>query len=367
MDDDDTTLRLRRVVPQIVIGVWLPLCFAFASVNQIYLPEKYFADSEHIAGLALVATGPSPDSFITTAWVYRTLGAFEHPVITQLTTLALFFAMTFCCASWLEVSRFGVLEVVLFCFCGTEAAIYLAQFSKESIVVLVVLALVVMPRRALGDALFLALACGYAYTIRSYWFIVAGLYLAFRLLLRLRKPSWIPIFMTVALFCLAFGVHGVLGLNLDSFREAVAQTNSLYAQTVIQNYIPATGPLGNAANALCTLVLLVIPLPLVLSSAPVYLTFAGLMTVLWINLFSVVHKGMHKSWFVLDVQLSRAVSLLLAMLTVQAIFEPDYGSYVKHLTPLLPLFFFVLRARRQNKSATAFRTTWQDTLRLERG
>jgi hypothetical protein len=367
MGDEDTTLRGRRLVPQIIVGVWLPLCFAFASINQEFLPEKYFADSKHIEGLALVATGPSPESFVTTAWIYQTLQAFEYPMVTQLVTLALFFATAFCCASWLEVSRFGALEVVLFCFCGVEAARYLAQFSKESIVVLVVLGLVVMPRRALGDVLFLALACGYAYTIRNYWFIVAVLYLAFRLLLRLRKPSRIPIFVVVALLCLAFGTDMVLGLNLNSFREAVAQTNSLYAQTAIQHYIPVTGPLGVAANALCTLVLLVIPLPLALSSAPVYLAFAGLMTVLWINLFFVVHKGMRKSWFVPDVQLSRAVSLLLAMLIVQAIFEPDYGSYIKHLTPLLPLFFFALRVRRQNQSATAPVKTRQDVLGLVGG
>lgn len=367
MGDEDTTLRLRQVLPQIVVGIWVPLCFAFASINQTFLPEKYFADSNYIKELAVVATGPSTDSFVTTAWIYRALGAFDYPTITRLVTLALFFAIVFCCARWLDISRFGVLELVLFCFCAVEAAIYLAQFSKESIVVLIVLALVVMPRGIVGDVLFLALACGYAYLIRNYWFLVAVLYLAFRLLLRSKKPSRIPIFVVVALLCLAFGSDLIFGLNLNSAREVVAQTNSLYANTVIQDYITVTGPLGGAANALCTLILLVVPLPLFVTSDPVYLTFSGLITVLWLNLFFVVHKGMCKSWFAFDAMLSRGVSLLVAMLIVQAIFEPDYGSYIKHLTPFLPLFFFVLKARRQNKSLTASIKRRQAVLGLEGG
>jgi hypothetical protein len=197
-------------------------------------------------------------------------------------------------AGYLSVWR---AELVLFCFCSVEAAIYLAQFSKESIVVLIILALVAIPRGATGDVLFVALARGYACLIRNYWFLVAALYLAFRLLLHARKPSSLPIFVVIAMLCLTVGSDLIFGLNLNSAREVVAQTNSLYANTVIQDYKPVTGPLGGAANALCTLVLLVIPLPLLATSEPVYLAFSGLITVLWLNLFFVVRKGMRKSWF----------------------------------------------------------------------
>jgi hypothetical protein len=152
------------------------------------------------------------------------------------------------------------------------------------------------------------------------------------------------------MLCMAFGTAVVLGVNLNSFREVVSQTNSLYAQTAIIDYIPVTGPLGGALNALCTLVLLVVPIPLAVTGSPVYLAFAGVMAVLWIKLVTVVRDGMRNSWFVLDVRLARAVSLLLAVVTVLAVFEPDYGSYIKHLTPVLPLFFFVLRARRKHHS-----------------
>lgn len=34
---EDGTIRVRRVVPQLIVLVWVPLCFAFASVNQQFL------------------------------------------------------------------------------------------------------------------------------------------------------------------------------------------------------------------------------------------------------------------------------------------------------------------------------------------
>jgi hypothetical protein len=148
-------------------------------------------------------------------------------------------------------------------------------------------------------------------------------------------------------------------VNLNSFREVVAQSNSLYAQSVIQDYIPVTGPVGGALNALCTLVLLIVPVPLTFGGSPVYLVFAGMMGLLWISLILAVRTGMLSGWFRLDVRLARATSLLLAMLMVQAVFEPDYGSYIKHLTPLLPLFFFALRARRRSRGDTGTHT-YQD-------
>lgn len=337
-------IRPRHVLPQILAGVWVPLCFAFAGANQNLLPDKYFQDSQHIEGLELAATGPSPDAFVTTAWLYRLLGGFEYPAVTRIATLALFFVLVFRCASWMDISRFRLTEIVLFCFAGLEAAIYLAQYSKESIVLLVVLALVLAPRRLIGDISFVLLACGYAYLNRPYWFIICALYVAVRWLLRSRRPGWVPVFVAITMLCLAVGATAALGVDLGAFRQTVAQSNSLYAQSAIQDYVPASGPLGAAANALCTLVLLVVPVPLLVTGAPVYVVFAGLMALLWISLFAVVLTGMRSGRFIGDVRLSRATALLLATLITLAIFEPDYGSYIKHLTPLLPLFFFPLRA-----------------------
>jgi hypothetical protein len=354
--DEEPVIPWGQVLRQLYVLVTVPLCFGFAVAKEDVLPDKYFADSHHIMGLDMAASGPSPDSFVTMAWLYRLVGAFDYPMATYLAALALFFVVMFRCIGWDDIRQFGMLEMLLFAFSGAEASIYLAQYSKESVIVLLALVLVMMPRRVHGDLVFVALACGYAYLIRQYWFIVVGLYLGLRVLLRSRRVRWLPIFLVVSMVALAFGVKLGMGVDLDSFRTGVNESNGLYAQSTIQDYIPVTGPLGGAANALLTLVLLVVPIPLILALSPTYLIFGGIISLLWLCLLQVARTGMRHGWFRAEVRLCRAVSLLLAMLAAQAIFEPDYGSYIKHLTPLLPLFFFALRARRTHRARSGTRT-----------
>ncbi|HZZ46824.1 MAG TPA: hypothetical protein VFE65_08070 [Pseudonocardia sp.] len=341
-----------QVIRQLVVLVSVPLFVAFSAGKEDVLPDKYFADSHHIESLGLAASGPSADSFVTMAWLYRLAGAFDYPTATYLATLLLFFVVVFRCVSWIEIGRFGPLEMTLFAFCGAEASIYLAQYSKESVIILLALALMTVPERAYGDAMFVAVACGYAYLIRSYWFIVVVLFLGFRLLLRSRKTHRLPIFVAGALVALACAVKLAMGVDLNSFRAMVNESNALYAQSAIKDYIPVTGPFGGAVNALLTLVLLIVPIPLVVAFSPAYLVFGAIISVLWLSVLRVTVRGTRRGWFRADVRLSRAVSLLLAMLTVQAIFEPDYGSYIKHLTPLLPLFFLPLRALHEQREPT---------------
>jgi hypothetical protein len=354
--DEQPVVVWGQVLRQLFVLVTVPLCFGFAAVNEYVLPDKYFPDSHHIMGLAMAAAVPSPDGFVTMAWLYRVAGGFDYPIATYLATIAVFFVLVFRCTGWDDIRQFGMPEMLLFAFGGAEAAIYLAQYSKESVIVLLMLVLVLMPRRVSGELVFVALVCGYAYLIRQYWFIVAGLYLGLRVLLRAPRARWLPIFLVVSMVVLAFGFKLGMGVSLDSFRTGVNASNGLYAQSTIRDYIPITGPLGAAANALLTLVLLLVPIPLVLSLSPTYLVFCGIISLLWLCVLQVARAGTRQGWFRADVRLNRAVSLLLAMLTVQAIFEPDYGSYIKHLTPLLPLFFFALRARRTYRARSRAHT-----------
>ncbi|MFK0250303.1 hypothetical protein ACIQUM_36840 [Amycolatopsis azurea] len=328
-----------------IVVAWLPACFFFGLTSRSILPEKYFLDDHHIQSVMPTAEPNSPDSFIVMAWIFRALGAMGHPVVVQAVTMTTFFVVLFACAGWSTLSRFTIFETMIFCFCGFACAVYLAQYSKEALVLLLVFGLVVMPRAAFTDVVFVVAACLYAVTLRQYWFLVAGLYVTFRVLLRhARRPFWIPLTMFAALLVFAVGVDVVQGAELNTFRESVAQfrVNSVNAQSAIQDYLPTSTPVLGAANAALTAVLLIAPIPLMLDFSFVYLGFSILIAALWLGPVArgVVH-GIRRNWFARDVRMSRATSLLLAMVTVQAVFEPDYGSYIKHLTPLLPLFVLV--------------------------
>ena len=107
-----------------------------------------------------------------------------------------------------------------------------------------------------------------------------------------------------------------------------------------------------------------LPWPLVLGGSVTYLVMAGVLVVLW-GLVAVSIRRLQRERAArsgrrddtgryLSAPLAersprpeRAVALLLALVVVQAIFEPDYGSYVKHLSPVLPLFLTLLPLRRK--------------------
>ncbi|EOA1112542.1 hypothetical protein ACHM6P_005110, partial [Escherichia coli] len=48
-----------------------------------------------------------------------------------------------------------------------------------------------------------------------------------------------------------------------------------------------------------------------------------------------------KSFKSKDKTLRAVIALILSFSALQSIFEPDYGSYVRHLSPLYPLFFYI--------------------------
>ncbi|WP_031469789.1 hypothetical protein [Sciscionella sediminilitoris] len=332
-----------------IVLLWIPACFFAGLLNRDLLPDKYFFDDAHIQSVMPTADGPSADSFVTMAWIYRGLGLMGNQGLVQAGTMLLFFVLLFTCARWRDIARFGVVEIAVFCVSGLACAVYLAQYSKESLVLVLVLALMWLPRNLLGDLVFAALACGYAALVRPYWFMVAAVFLLLRLLFRYGRKEWlVPVLLVLVLLAFAIGVSVFLGADLNTFREGVAQfrTNSPDARSAIQDYLPAKGVLGGTGNALLTLILLIVPIPLLLAGSPVYLGFAVVSTALWIGvLFPGIRRGFRSGWFT-DSRFARAAALLLAMVTVQAVFEPDYGSYLKHLTPLLPLFLVLLVHRR---------------------
>ncbi|WP_225920541.1 hypothetical protein [Pseudonocardia oceani] len=345
-------LRVRNVLPQIVVLVWLPVCFVLGMANRSLLPPRFFFDDRHIQDEMLTAAGPSSDSFITMAWLYRLMGADDHPTAVQAATMIAFFVLLFTCAPWSQIRAFGIVETGVLCFAAVSCAVYLAQYSKESLVLLLVLVLMSSMRWS-SEVFFVVLVFLYAAFIRPYWFMIIAVYLVLRLLFKqTRRPIWLLLTIAIGMFAFAVTATAVLNVDLNSFRDSVASSrvNSIYAQSAIQDYVSVSGPVSASVNALVSMVLLMVPVPLLADLSAIYLVFSVLTAGLWLLLTGVIVSGMRSGRLRGDTRLARACALLLAMVTVQAIFEPDYGSYLKHLTPLLPLFLVALVRHRARPS-----------------
>ena len=348
------------------------LAIAFAGVActlslvaRRFLPERFLFDDHHIK-LAIespMAGEEKSQSFRNIAAVYRFLGLGYDPAMDALLTIVIFALTVFAAARWAEIARFGTVGVSVLAICFLCAVVYLAQYSKESIPVLLVLLLMTMPRHVVAELLFVMAAISYGALFRQYWFFVAAFYLVWRLLLtKTRNPAWMLAAVAVLYLLLEVTFQNVLGEGLTSFRELVNDSREgVPVASLIVDPLASNG-FSMVPSAVLLLLGLLIPVQLFLSGNAFHILSGAMIAFLWLTAFAGILRaqrgpraggelGLHartKTDANRTLRATRAAALLLAVVLVQAIFEPDFGSYLKHLTPLLPLFLTLVPLRERD-------------------
>lgn len=319
------------------------------------LPDRFLLDDGHIL-LAItnpMATAEPSQSFRNIATVYRGLSLGNDPAAVAFVTVCIFTVTVFAAARWSEIAQFRIVGLAVLGICFLCAVVYLAQYTKESLPILLVLLLMLMPRHILSEFFFVAAATTYAVLFRPYWFFVISLYILWRLVLpRVRNPLYVIGIVIVLYAVLEILFKNILGVGLTGYREAV--NDSRAGQEVASLIID---PLeGNGFSMVPSAILmlggLLLPAQLLLSGNLFHIISGCMIGFLWmsalLNIFggkSARSTGRLGAGLPPDrgapsrlLRAARAAALLVAVVTVQAIFEPDFGSYMKHLTPLLPLF-----------------------------
>jgi hypothetical protein len=349
---------------------------SFSLVAQRVLPDRYFLDGQQISWVMNSPVGsanPSPE-FRAIAAFYRLLGLSHSPAAVALLTLLLFTATVFAAARWEGLGRFGLVGVGVLVVNFVCAAAYLSQYSKEMLTLLLVLLLMLLPPSRVGELVFVGLALVYAALFRPYWGIVAALYVVWRGVLRRRRPAVTVVVAFVLLYLglqLVFGY--AFGTGLTDNRTAVnASRVGVDVASLITDPLPP-GPFFMTPNALLALVSLLAPVPLLLKPPVFHAVSAVMIGFLWGATLPRIFRPDRRQQPVgavagsrrlegLPLRAARASAVLVAVVSVQAIFEPDFGSYLKHLTPLMPLFLTLVPLRTQNEGQRPLMAS--DTLQL---
>lgn len=307
------------------------------------LHDELLSDQYEFDALKIwrIARGDRPDfvdgSFTPVAMVYRALGMGDAPLAAALFGYLL--ASAVIVAAALRFGRRGLTPILAVYTVGAFglAGVYLGQYSKD-VFVLPVVALLLLPKRWLWDAVPLAAMIVYAAWFRDYWMIVAACYCGYRLLttrqVRLRYLLAIGSLAAVGISGLIFLV---LGRNPNHYRTSVQ--GGLDANTLIAPLAPLPQPWGGFVDVFANYWLILVPVTLPFAAGIVYV--AALAGLTFMRFTPFVGASSRRVWPQVDriegVLLRRCLSLLLAFGVVQALFEPDYGSVLRHLTPLLPL------------------------------
>ncbi|GAB3252833.1 hypothetical protein [Arthrobacter pigmenti] len=327
------------------------------------LPSRFLLDDAHIQGTMNSAFADSKaESFKNIAAVYSELGLAGQPALAALITLLLFSAAVFAAIRWTDLARFGFIGMAMLIISFALAVVYLGQYSKESVSLAVVLLLMLLPRGILFDVAFASVCVGYGLLLRPYWMIVAALYLLWRVALpRIRHPLWIPVLVLGTYLVLEQLFQWYFGFGIGGHRQLVNEGRSdVEVGSLIQSpFLEAEGLLAAPAAA-AMLFGLLLPMQLFVSGSLYHLASGLVITFLWVAAGAGVWHLMQRQQQTAagvrsnggDNRTSRAVragALLLAFVTVQAVFEPDFGSYLKHLTALLPLFLALLPLREMGR------------------
>lgn len=335
-------VRTRSVQMSLLLVITVGFSTAFIIAGRPFLPPKYSYDEEKIAALSRNEPGiPTDRSFQIVADIYRFFGLNDMPLLAGIIGFA-FFCLVLLVAlrgqilGPLSFVRVGIVAAVVFL-----GAVYLGHYAKE-LFILPICALVALRfRRWHWDLIVLVFMVIYAIYFRSYWFIVCGFYIAFRLLLLRYSPlKSFVIGATLGLAALSVAFSTVMGLDLDHYRLIVNDTrvDNVDAQSAIQPLTSMGGMVGGYINALAVLLSFAFPVALLLKGQLFYLLIVAFCVSLWF----LVLRSLQRVWRTGSGQqtpawIARCAALLFAFTVVQSIFEPDYGSYIRHLSPLLPL------------------------------
>ena len=339
-----------------------------ASRFRNFLDEKFTLDGNYIAAVLDIpdVSLDTDDPFRNIALVYRTLGLADAPDAAAMLAIAVFGVAVFAAVRWGEMSRLSPVGLAAITVSYALALVYLAQYSKEFASLILVAVVLLLPRGLLPEIVLVAAMVGYAITIRPYWGIVVALYLVGRLLLpRVRGllPVLLGVLITYVGLQLAFNTF--LGEALSFSRTAVNELRAEINQPVgslIVDFLPDQVGL-QWLNAFLVFLSLVAPWPLLLGGSSTYLGMALVLGGFWgLVGWSIVRlqreragqpSGRTAPLRERSPRPERAVALMLALVVVQAIFEPDYGSYVKHIVPMLPLFLALLPLRARETTEVA--------------
>jgi hypothetical protein len=178
---------------------------------------------------------------------------------------------------------------------------------------------------------------------RIYWILVLVGFLVMLFVGRF-KPRWLRNYLSISLLSLGFSLalFYLFGLNPDYFRSFVNdfRVGSIDATTIIQPYVEGPQPWVGAVNNLLVFAFLFVPLPLLFIGGWSYALIFLCVSFLWFTFSRAYFKASSAGH--MPTSSVKAFYFLLSFVAVQSIFEPDFGSALRHLSPLMPLMLVAI-------------------------
>lgn len=325
-------LILKKADSRIIFVLGILVCILIAFLKESIFPEKYFFDSLTIQyGIEHPRRVEYDKAFTNTATFYRIFKIEKHFTAPTLAILAYFLVIIKLFKNY-SVNYISFLSFILVVIYSSMAMVYLATYSKDFVLFLLVIVPFVYSEK---KSLFVwsVFVLFYAYFFRSYWFISLALFWGIKLF-AINKPKLLLILIPLYYILIAFVYNYIFGTPLSLIRYLTNLDRDVdSAQTAIAIFIKGDNFILEALNFIVTLIFLIIPIPLLLLGKPFYVILTLLIAVFFFQFIKLYCKESNNTKY------TNIFSLVISFMLVQSLFEPDYGSFVRHLAPLYPIIF----------------------------
>lgn len=321
------------------------LMLAVALVKESVMKPYFFSDQITIFSFMKMTYSFGPgNSYGSTAYFYKLLGFEQSSIVFALISAVMIistFVFIFIKVRGGSMNIFDIGVFLFFCF---SSMINLTWQSKDFIVFLMMMPLLItFMNRTAGLLIWTCFAVFYAYYFRTYWFLFLLEFYGLLLMSRyIHKGKWIFILCLLSLLVLAFGFQYGLGIDVDNFRNEVNEhrldSTGDGSNTLIRPWVPAGNPIFGWINVSLTWITFFVPFPLILMLSPYYVVISCFIILMFRRIWQTLSAALQDRTYPLVVLFAL---IIISYTVVQSLFEPDYGSYLRHLAPFYPLMFYV--------------------------
>ncbi|WP_338151276.1 hypothetical protein [Persephonella sp. IF05-L8] len=287
------------------------------------------------------------DSYNNIAFIYRLIG-FNYDTnlaYAGIFTFSLAYLLTTLCIFVFGKLSLNKYFIGIFSLWSFLMVVYLGQFSKEiSVIILLTLTLYIAGKK---DYIFfpalIVILILYAYYFRIYWVIILYFVLFLYFIKNFSKFKYI-LFLIGFLFL--FVIANYKGIFLTDARASVNsfRIGSIDAQSLILNPLKNTSFVTDFLNSIIIFIFFIFPIPIILKLKLKYILFS-----LWelFNIFLFIKAAyFFKNKYDVPIHIKKRVKFsiifIISFIFTQSLFEPDYGSFLKHQIGLIPLYLYLM-------------------------
>jgi hypothetical protein len=316
-----------------------------------YIFPPYFSSDSHVIRVVAksICSGATKfkftagSAYTNTSYGFCILGLSEHRFLLSFLPWAV---VVFCIVFWrTQYKHRGLIvptatQVFFECFAILMAAVYFGTYSKEFFqFFFVTIAVVIFGRLGTLGLIGISISIiAYAHIFRTYWYIILAVYLLMYLLLRkgisFRRMLFGIILSTIILsFVLvviyAFDTATNARVSVNRFRDSDTEANQTLIPQLFDNSTYGN-IVASVFNMLSAQIMFLIPIP-VLRHLSVYHILVFLMLIAMVISYIIILRRIQGSTSPIA---RHGVSIILAFFVGQSLFEPDFGSFLRHNTPM---------------------------------